>query len=109
MTTFLRKGSVDVTFTPTSKSVNCSPSEGTFPGAFKNPVVFPLIEKSSPLGNEHKNSSPVPGLCFLFKLVSQVNCQELMTDIIGNKLDIPHQFGYKLGPSYEMALLSKNK
>ena len=83
---------------------NYSLIEGSFPNAFKKPVVTPRIKKASLPRNDLKNYRPVSGLCFLSMLVERV-VAKLLTSYINNKLDNSHQSAYKPGHSTETALL----
>ena len=105
--TFLLKNYLDILLPSITKLVNYSIIDGSFPNSFKKAVVrSPLIKKASLPRDDLKNYRPVPGLCFLSKLVERVVARQLTSHINNIKLDNPHQSAYKPGHSTETALLS---
>ena len=104
--TFLVKECSDILLPSITKLVNCSLSEGLMPDSFKSAIVTPLIKKPSLPTDDLKNYRPVSGLGFLSKLVERVVAKQLLSHIVENHLDNPHQSAYKAGHSTETALLS---
>jgi hypothetical protein len=85
--------------------INKSLQSGTFPQAFKQAVVTPLIKKASLDPEELKNYRPVSNLAFVSKLVEKVVSSQLNAYLVNNELSEVFQSAYRKGHSTETALL----
>ena len=86
--------------------LNSSLTSGTFPSAFKQARVRPLLKKPSLNPAVLQNYRPVSLLPFFSKTIERAVSNQLSNFLTQNNLLDPHQSGFKTGHSTETALLS---
>ena len=103
--TSLVKECADILFTPITKIVNYSITEGSFLNCFKMAYVTLLQKKPSLDRNILKNYRPVSNLSFISKLIEKVVAKQLNEFISHEGLLNDNQSAYKSSHSTETALL----
>ncbi|XP_048010489.1 uncharacterized protein LOC125244450 [Megalobrama amblycephala] len=86
--------------------INSSLHTGTFPTAFKQARITPLLKKPTLNPALLENYRPVSLLPFIAKTLERVVFNQLSTYLTQNNLLDNHQSGFKSGHSTETALLS---
>ena len=92
--------------TATTHVVNASLTRGTFPTAFKQAQVTPLLKKPSLAPTQVENYRPVSLLPFLSKAIERAVFKQVTGFLTQNNLLDSNQSGFRSGHSTETALLS---
>ena len=76
---------------PITNIVNSSPSDCTFPDAFKHAVITPLIKKPSLPQDQLQNFRRISNLSFISKVLERVVFKQLNQHIMDNNQRNPCQ------------------